>query len=155
RTFLQLPSMSAYDPKRTSVAHSQYYFDPVRCVVLTWGQMRRREFISILGGALAAWPLAAQGQQAERVRRIGVLLNATADNQDFQTWVGAFLQGLQQSGWSIGQNVRIDTHWAGGSAAEVRKHAAELAELTPDVILAHGDTAIGPLLQATRTVPIV
>jgi len=114
----------------------------------------RRDFITLLGGA-AAWPLAARAQQAERVQRIGVLLNATADNPYFQTWVGAFLQGLQQSGWSIGQNVRIDTRWAGGSAAEVRKHAAELAALAPDVILAHGDTTVGPLLQATRTVPIV
>jgi putative tryptophan/tyrosine transport system substrate-binding protein len=117
--------------------------------------MKRREFISLLGGAAATWPLAVRGQQAERVRRIGLLLNVTADNLDFQTWVGAFLQGLQQSGWSIGQNVRIDTHWAGGTAAEIRKHAAELAALAPDVILAHGDTTIGPLLQATRTVPIV
>jgi putative ABC transport system substrate-binding protein len=116
--------------------------------------MRRREFITLLGGA-AAWPLAARGQHAERVRRIGVLLNTTADNPYFQTWVGAFLQGLQQSGWSIGQNVRIDTRWAAGSATEVRKHAAELAAIAPDVILAHGDTTVGPLLQATRTVPIV
>jgi putative tryptophan/tyrosine transport system substrate-binding protein len=116
--------------------------------------MRRREFIMLLGGA-AAWPLAARGQHAERVRRIGVLLNVTADNPYFQTWVGAFLQGLQQSGWSIGQNVRIDIRWAGGSATEVRKHAAELAAIAPDVILAHGDTTVGPLLQATRTVPIV
>src|SRR5262252_5351976 len=114
----------------------------------------RRQFITLLGGA-AAWPFAAQAQQAERVRRIGVLLNTTADNPYFQTWVGAFLQGLQQSGWSIGQNVQIDTRWAGGSAAEVRKHAAELAALAPDVILAHGDSTVGPLLQATRTVPIV
>jgi putative tryptophan/tyrosine transport system substrate-binding protein len=117
--------------------------------------MQRRQFITLLAGAAAAWPLAARGQHAERVRRIGVLLNVTADNPYFQTWVGAFLQGLQQSGWSIGQNVRIDTRWAGGSATEVRKHAAELAAIAPDVILAHGDTTVGPLLQATRTVPIV
>ena len=117
-------------------------------------QRERREFITLLGGA-AAWPLAARGQHAERVRRIGVLLNTTADNPYFQTWVGAFLQGLQQSGWSIGQNVRIDTRWAAGSATEVRKHAEELAAIAPDVILAHGDTTVGPLLQATHTVPIV
>jgi putative tryptophan/tyrosine transport system substrate-binding protein len=118
--------------------------------------MRRRDFITFLGSSAAAtWPIAARAQQPERMRRVGVLLNATADNPYFQTWVGAFLQGLQQSGWSIGQNVRIDTRWAGGSATEVRKHAAELAALAPDVILAHGDTTVGPLLQATRTVPIV
>ena len=84
-----------------------------------------------------------------------MLLNTTADNPYFQTWVGAFLQGLQQSGWSIGQNVRIDTRWAAGNATEVRKHAEELAAIAPDVILAHGDTTVGPLLQATHTVPIV
>ena len=89
--------------------------------------MIRREFITLIGGTAVAWPLAAHAQQPERMRRVGVLLNATADNPYFQTWVGAFLQGLQQSGWSIGQNVRIDTRWAGGSAAEVRKHAAEFS----------------------------
>src|SRR5215471_12718653 len=117
--------------------------------------MRRREFIKVVAGLAVALPFAVRAQQPERMRRIGVLLAANADDVEFQTWVGAFLQGLQQSGWSIGQNVRIDTHWAGGSAAEVRKHAAELAALAPDVILAHGDTTVGPLLQATRTVPIV
>jgi putative tryptophan/tyrosine transport system substrate-binding protein len=124
---------------------STYEFKLIRCAVreLRGEAMRRREFIMLLGGA-AAWPLAARGQHAERVRRIGVLLNVTADNPYFQTWVGAFLQGLQQSGWSIGQNVRIDIRWAGGSATEVRKHAAELAAIAPDVILAHGDTTVGP-----------
>src|SRR5690242_622271 len=89
------------------------------------------------------------------MRRIGVLLPATADNPDFQARVGAFLQGLQQAGWSIGQNVRIDTRWATSNAAEIRRHAAELVALAPDVILAHGTSTAGPLLQATRTVPIV
>ena len=89
------------------------------------------------------------------MRRIGVLLPATADNPEFQTWVGAFLQGLQQLGWSIGRNVRIDTRWATANAAAIRRHAAELVALAPDVILAHGATTVGPLLQATRTVPIV
>jgi putative tryptophan/tyrosine transport system substrate-binding protein len=99
--------------------------------------MRRREFITVVGGA-AAWPLAARAQQGERVRRVGVLLPATAHDPRFQTLVGAFLQELALLGWSIGRNVRIDTRWATGSAAEVRKHAAELAALAPDVILAHG-----------------
>ena len=89
------------------------------------------------------------------MRRIGVLLPATADDPEFQARVGAFLQGLAQLGWTIGRNVRIDTRWATTNAAEIRRHAAELAALAPDVILAHGASTVGPLLQATRTVPIV
>jgi hypothetical protein len=116
--------------------------------------MRRREFITLLGGT-AAWPLAARAQQSERVRRIGVLLPATADDSEYQAWVGAFPQGLGQLGWTIGRNVRIDTRWATANAAEIRRHAAELATLAPDVILAHGDSTVGAMLQATRTVPIV
>jgi putative ABC transport system substrate-binding protein len=116
--------------------------------------VKRREFITLLGGA-AAWPLAARAQQGERIRKIGVLLPATADNQEFQVWVGAFLQGLAQSGWIMGRNVRIDTHWAGTSAVDIGKHAAELVALAPDVILAHGSATVRPLLLATRTVPIV
>ena len=99
--------------------------------------MRRREFITLLGGA-AARPLAARAQQAERVRRIGILLPAAADDAVFQTWVGAFLQGLAVLGWTIGRNVRIDTRWATANAAEIRRHAAELAALAPDVIMAQG-----------------
>jgi putative ABC transport system substrate-binding protein len=116
--------------------------------------MRRREFVGLLGGA-AVWPLAARAQQAERMRRIGVLLPAAVDDSQFQTWVGAFLQGLGQLGWRIGRNVRIDTRWATDNAADIRKHAAELVALAPDVILAHGGSAVAPLLQETRTVPIV
>jgi putative tryptophan/tyrosine transport system substrate-binding protein len=116
--------------------------------------MQRRQFIALLSGA-ATWPLAARAQQDQRMRRIGVLLAASADDVEFQAWVGAFLQGLQQAGWSIGQNVRIETRWATSNAAEIRKHAAELAALAPDVILAHGASTVGPLLQITRTVPIV
>ena len=117
--------------------------------------MRRREFITLLGGAAAAWPLAARAQQPERMRRIGILLATTADDVEFQAWVGAFLQALALLGWTIGRNVRIDTHWATASAGEIRRHAAELVALAPDVILAHGASTVGPLLQATRTVPIV
>jgi putative ABC transport system substrate-binding protein len=116
--------------------------------------MQRREFITLLGGGAAAWPLVVCAQQGERMRRIGVLLPAAADDARFQTLVGAFLQELQSLGWSIGRNVRIDTR-ATGNAAAVRKHAAELAALTPDVILAYGASTVGPLLQATRTIPIV
>jgi putative tryptophan/tyrosine transport system substrate-binding protein len=116
--------------------------------------MKRREFIALLGGAAAAWPLAARGQQP-KMRRIGVLLPAAADDPVWQARVGAFLQALAQSGWIIGRNVRIDTRYATPDAAEVRRHATELAALAPDVILAGGTSTVGPSLQATRTVPIV
>jgi putative ABC transport system substrate-binding protein len=116
--------------------------------------MRRRTFISLLGGA-AAWPLAARAQQGDRMRRIGVLLPAAADDAVFQTRVGAFLQVLELLDWTKGRNVRIDTRWAGANANDIRRHAAELAALAPDVILAHGAQTVGPLLQETRTVPIV
>ena len=116
--------------------------------------LRRRDFITLLGGAAAAWPLMARAQQSERMRRIGVLLPAAADDVEFQTRLGAFLQGLQQSGWAIGQNVRIDTRWA-SNASDIRSHAAELVATMPDVILATGASTMGPLLQATRSVPIV
>ena len=117
--------------------------------------MRRRAFIKLLGGAAAAWPLAAHAQQRERMRRIGVLLPATADDADFQSWVGAFQQALAQSGWIIGRNVRIDTRWGGGKSEDIRRHAMELVALAPDVILAHGTSTVRPLVQATRSVPIV
>ena len=122
--------------------------------VLDCPHMKRREFITVIGGA-AVWPVSAGAQQPERVRRIGVLLPGAAGDVEFQTRVGAFQQGLQQAGWTIGRNVRIDTRWATTDAAEIRKHAAELAALAPDVILAQGTSSVGPLLQATRAVPIV
>ena len=121
---------------------------------MRFNQLGRREFITLIGGA-AVWPLAAHGQQPERMRRIGILLPAAADDAEFQTWVGSFLQGLQQSGWTIGRNVQIDTSRATANAAAVRRHAAELVALAPDVILAHGAMSVGPLLEATHTVPIV
>ena len=117
--------------------------------------MIRREFITLLGGAAAGWPLAARAQQAERMRRIGVLLPAMADDPEWQARVGAFLQALALLGWTIGRNVRIDIRWATTNAGEIRRHAAELAALAPDVILAGGATPAGPLLQATSIVPIV
>jgi ABC-type uncharacterized transport system substrate-binding protein len=119
--------------------------------------MKRREFITLLGGAAAssAWPLAARAQQGERMRRLGVLLPAAVDDSQYQTWVGAFLQELALLGWSIGRNVQIDTRWATANAAQVRRHAAELAALAPDVILAHGASSVVALLQVTTTVPIV
>ena len=116
--------------------------------------MRRREFISLVGGA-AAWPLAARAQKSERVRRIGALLPAAADDAEYQVRLASFHQGLALLGWTIGRNVRIDTRWATTNAAEIRRHAAELAALAPDVILAHGASTVGPLQQVTRVVPIV
>jgi putative ABC transport system substrate-binding protein len=117
--------------------------------------MQRRQFITLLGGTAVGWPLAARAQQREQIKRIGILLPATADDAVFQARLAAFYQGLALLGWSIGQNVRIDTRWATVNTAEIRRHAAELAALTPDVILAHGSGTVGVLLQATRTVPIV
>jgi putative ABC transport system substrate-binding protein len=121
--------------------------------------MRRREFVTLIGGAIASSallrPITARAQQPERMRRVGVLLPAAADDAEFQARVGAFLQALALLGWTVGRNLRIDTRWATANAAEIRRHAAELATLAPDVILAHGASTVGPLLQATRTVPIV
>jgi putative ABC transport system substrate-binding protein len=117
--------------------------------------MRRREFITLLGGAAATLPFAARAQQPDRVRRIGVLMPLAADDPEAQARLAAFRQGLQQLGWTVGRNVRIDTRWSAGSADDIRRHAAELVALAPDVILAAGGTVMGPLQQATRTVPIV
>ena len=116
--------------------------------------MRRRAFIAALGGA-AAWPVVARAQQPERMRRIGVLLGIAANDPDTQTRFAAFVQTLQQLGWTDGRNVRIDTRWASGDAELIRKYAAELVALAPDVIFASGNAAVAPLLQATHTVPIV
>jgi len=116
--------------------------------------MRRREFVLALSGAVAAWPRAAHAQQREPVRHIGVLLPATADDQVWQARLAAFHQGLAVLGWTIGRNVHIDTRWATTRIADIRRHAAELAALAPDVILAVGST-VGPLLEVNRAVPIV
>ena len=119
-------------------------------------KMRRRDFIRGLGGAAATWPLAVRAQQDERVRRIGVLVASPADDAESQARVAAFKEGLAQLGWTEGRNVRIDTRWATTNADDLRKHAAELAASTPDVLVgASGTTTVAALLQATRTVPIV
>jgi putative ABC transport system substrate-binding protein len=115
--------------------------------------MRRREFIRLLGGA-AAWPVGARAQ-SERVRHIGVLMSNAPDDPEGQARVVTFLQGLQQSGWTDGRNVRIDYRWAAGDADRFHRYAAELVAISPDVILATGSAAVAQLLQVTRIVPIV
>jgi putative tryptophan/tyrosine transport system substrate-binding protein len=116
--------------------------------------MRRREFVSLLGGAVA-WPLAARAQQPEPVRRIGVLMAQAADDPDGRARLAAFLQSLHELGWIEGRNVRLDYRWGGGDVDRIRRDAAELVALAPDVILAGGGQVMGPLREATRTVPIV
>src|SRR5262249_47926322 len=126
----------------------------MRCPEPRGEAMRRREFIKLFAGSAVTWPLAARAQQGERTRRIGVLLPATA-NAEFQARLAAFLQELSQLGGSEGRNVRIDTRWATTDPAAIRRNAAELVALAPDVILAYGASTVGPSLQATRSVPIV
>src|SRR5262245_5810473 len=133
---------------------------PLRCTpndLLPGGghpHMRRRAFITLLGGA-AAWPLAARAQQAERVRRIGVLMTSAADDPESLARVGAFLQGLQELGWTDGRNVRLEYRWGSGDAERIRKYAAELVALAPDVILVSGTSGLVPLHRETRTLSIV
>jgi putative ABC transport system substrate-binding protein len=117
--------------------------------------MRRRDFITLLGGAAAVWPVAARAQQVERMRRIGVLMNLAPDDPEGQARITVFAQGLQEMGWIVGRNVRVDTRWGGGGADRIRRDAAELVALSPDVIFATSGTVLPALVQATRTVPIV
>jgi putative tryptophan/tyrosine transport system substrate-binding protein len=118
--------------------------------------VKRREFITLLGGTAAAWPPAGRAQQAERTRRIGVLSTVPADDSESQVRMAAFHQGLQEAGWVVGRNLRIDYRWSGaGDAQQVRQYANELVALAPEVILAVTTAAVGPLQQATRTTPIV
>ena len=117
--------------------------------------MNRREFIMLLGGAAAAWPLAARAQQGGRMRRVGVLQNLASDDPAEQARLMAFGQGLQELGWTIGQNVRIENRWSAGDPDRIRRNTEEMVALAPDVILASGNAGVAPLLQATRTVPVV
>jgi putative tryptophan/tyrosine transport system substrate-binding protein len=117
--------------------------------------MKRREFISLLGGAAAAWPLAVRAQQGERVRRIGVLMNLAADDPEAPARLAAFAQGLGEFGWNVGRNVRIDYRWGAGDAERIGKEAAELVALAPDVILSSGSPSVAALQRATGRVPIV
>jgi putative ABC transport system substrate-binding protein len=117
--------------------------------------LTRRKFFAALGGAAATWPLVARAQQTDRMRRVGVLVSTAADDPENQARYAAFLQRLQQLGWTEGRNVRIDARWGAGNAADTRKYAAEMVALAPEVILSVGSPSTGSLLQATRTVPIV
>src|SRR5262245_57745874 len=118
--------------------------------------MKRRDFITLLGGAAAAWPVAARAQQATgRMRLVGILQNLPENDPVGSALNAAFHKELQQSGWTIGDNIRTETRWAGTKSDDIRRHAAELIALTPDLILANGSSSLGPLLQVSRTVPIV
>ena len=115
----------------------------------------RREVLTLLGGAAAAWPVVAQAQQGERVRLIGILQNFPENDPVASVLNATFLKELRQSGWAVGNNIRIETRWAGNRSDDIRRHVAELVALTPDVILANGTSTLGPLLQVSRTIPIV
>jgi ABC-type uncharacterized transport system substrate-binding protein len=117
--------------------------------------IKRREFITLIGGSAAVWPLAARAQQAGTIRRVAVLMNLASDDAEGQARNAAFLQGLQEVGWSVGRNVRIEYRWDANETERIGRYAAELVALAPDVILASGPITMGPLLQLTRTVPIV
>ena len=117
--------------------------------------MKRRDFITLVGGAAAAWPLAARAQQREKMRRIGVLMNLAADDPVSQARMNAFVQALQQSGWTDGVNVRIDTRWAAADPERFRRYATELVALAPDVILASTSPSVAAVQQASHAVPIV
>jgi hypothetical protein len=117
--------------------------------------MRRREFITLFGGAAAAWPLTVQAQQPDTQRRIGVLMVLGKDDPEAKARITAFRQGLQDAGWVEGRNMRTETRWSPGNEKDVRRYAEEIVALAPDVILANGNAAVAPLLNATRSVPIV
>ena len=117
--------------------------------------MKRREFITFLGGAAATWPFSALAQQSERMRRVGVLMHTAADDADGQTRLAAFLQGLQATGWAVGRNTHIDTRWASANADRFRSYAVDLLALAPDVVLASTSQSIAAFQKATSTVPIV
>jgi putative tryptophan/tyrosine transport system substrate-binding protein len=121
---------------------------------MQFDHLKRRDFIAALGGAAAAWPLVAQAQEVDRMRRLGALLPARSDDREFQARLGAFLRGLQQLGWVEARNVRIDVRW-GVDAAELQKHAEEMVALAPDALMAFTSAAVPPLRRVTRTIPIV
>ncbi len=118
-------------------------------------QLRRREVVTLLGSAAAAWPLAARAQPGDRMRRVGVFITLASDDPESQARLTAFVQELQQPGWTAGRNVRIEYRWGSGDVERTRKYAAELLAYSPDVIMVTGNLATSTLLQTTRTIPIV
>ena len=149
------PHMSAFDPKRTFAPLSEGRPKPIRCDVLASGAlMRRREFLGILGGAVA-WPVGSKAQQAERVRRVGILNILGPDDPEAQARKAVFEQTLEQLGWSVGRNLKIENRQVGDDLDSLRRYAVELVALAPDVILSVGSLSLAPLQQTTRTIPIV
>jgi putative tryptophan/tyrosine transport system substrate-binding protein len=117
--------------------------------------MRRREFITLLGGATVVWPLAARAQEPARFRRVGVLMNVAENELEGQATLAAFVRRLNELGWTAGRNLRLDVRWAAGDREHYRRYAQELVALSPDVILCRTSTVVAVLQQTTRTVPIV
>ena len=135
---------------------SKYSFKPIRCCLLSLGaDMRRREFISLLSGAAASWPLAVWAQQPDRVRRIGVLMSALESDSEYHVYVSDFRKELQKLGWAEGSNLRIDYRWGALNAESRQQFAIELVAMQPDLILSQNTPTTASLLQQTRTIPIV
>ena len=126
--------------------------EPINCPLRVGVRMQRREFITLLGGAAATWPLAARAQQADRVRRIGILLNLSPDSPESKARIKALLDGLQEKGWIEGRNLRIDYRWA---TTDLSRHAADLLALAPDAVLANANPSLSAFQGLSRTIPIV
>src|SRR6516165_9034584 len=122
---------------------------------MQFGRLKRRQFISLIGGAATAWPIAARAQRPDRVRRIGVLMGLAASDPDALRWISAFQQALQNSGWTEGRNLKIEYRWGTGDARVIRSYAAELIGLSPEVIVTRGSTASRTMQQETKSIPIL
>jgi hypothetical protein len=164
RTLQFQRGMSAFDPSRKSSIHfavthnaaATLSTDVISCGPWPKGRhMRRRDFITVLGSVAATWPLRAQAQQSDRVRRVGVLMAHAESDPQYQANVALFREGLQKLGWVDGQNIRIEVRWAGFDAEAMRRYAKELIALQPDLILSNDTPTTATLLQQTRTIPIV
>src|SRR5262249_35113014 len=149
------PQRQRFKLRCAPLTHSKTCYSSSVVLGLGVSPMRRREFIALLGSGVAAWPLVARAQQAERMRRIGMLMNRVADDPEAQARFKAFVQGLQQLGWAEGRNVRMDVRWTAGVTEHLHRYAAELVAIMPDVILADGAVGVSALQGATRSVPVV